>query len=143
MRSLSEEGRDNITHPERGPLGTGGDALAGDPHTVAGYSVLSRAASKDGVNAGSFGRMAGSVLTPVVLRKAPFRTVRCLMLEAVLWENPTYGILGRAAGNVVYGGTAHPPATERAGSDKPPPTDARASALPDSGRRRQAGWNGN
>ena len=30
-----------------------------------------------------------------------------------------------------YGGTAHPPATERAGPDKPPPTDARASALPD------------
>ena len=32
---------------------------------------------------------------------------------------------------MVYGGTAHPPATERAGPDKPPPTDARASALPD------------
>ena len=39
MRSLSEEGRDNITHPERGPLGTGGDALAGDPHTVAGIAA--------------------------------------------------------------------------------------------------------
>ena len=38
--------------------------------------------------------------------------------EGQLWENPTYGILGRAAGNVVYGGTAHPPATERAGPDK-------------------------
>ena len=59
------------------------------------------------------------------------------MLEAVPWENPTYGILGRAAGNVYYGGTAHPPATERAGPDKPPPTVARASALPDN-RYRQA-----
>ncbi len=35
------------------------------------------------------------------------------------------------AGNVVYGGIAHPPAIERAGSDKPPPKDARASVLPD------------
>ena len=60
------------------------------------------------------------------------------MLEAVPWENPTYGILGRAAGNVVYGGTAHPLATERAGPDKPPPTDARASALPDNFR--EGGW---
>jgi len=33
---------------------------------------------------------------------------------------------------VVYGGIAHPPAIERAGADKPPPKDARASVLPDS-----------
>ncbi len=32
---------------------------------------------------------------------------------------------------MVYGGTAHPPAIERAGADKPPPKDARASVLPD------------
>ena len=30
------------------------------------------------------------------------------MLEAVLWENPTYGILGRAAGNVSHGGIRNP-----------------------------------
>ena len=42
--------------------------------------------------------MAGSALTSTLLRKAPYRTVGCLMLEAVPWENPTYGILGRAAG---------------------------------------------
>jgi len=32
---------------------------------------------------------------------------------------------------VVYGGTALPPAIERAGPDKPSPKDARASGLPD------------
>ena len=42
-------------------------------------------------------------------------------------------ISGGAAGNVYYGGTANPPATERAGPDKPPPTVARASVLPDHG----------
>ena len=44
-----------------------------------------------------------------------------------------------------YGGTAHPPATERAGPDKPPPTVARASALPDNFRegswKRGLWWN--
>ena len=40
--------------------------------------------------------MAGLALTPAAPRKAPHRTEGCLMLEAVLWENPTYGILGRA-----------------------------------------------
>ena len=30
MRSPSDEGWDNITHPERGPLGTGGGVEAGD-----------------------------------------------------------------------------------------------------------------
>ena len=45
--------------------------------------------------------MAGSALIPAILGKAPTRTEGCLMLEAVLWENPTYGILGGAAGNVV------------------------------------------
>ncbi len=49
---------------------------------------------------------------------------------------PTF--LGRAAGNVIYGGTAHPPATERAGPDKPPPKGERASALPDNFR--EGGW---
>ena len=64
MRSPSEEGRDNITHPERGPLGTGGDALAGDPHTLAGYSVLRRAASKDGVKVGFAWGYGGVGLNP-------------------------------------------------------------------------------
>ena len=44
---------------------------------------------------------------------------------------PDVRYLRGAAGNVYYGGTANPPATERAGPDKPPPTVARASALPD------------
>ena len=38
--------------------------------------------------------MAGSALTPALPRKAPSRTARCLQLEAVLWENPTYGFQG-------------------------------------------------
>ena len=35
MRSPSVEGRDNITRPERGPLGTGGVDATGVPHSVA------------------------------------------------------------------------------------------------------------
>ena len=53
------------------------------------------------------------------------------MLEAVPWENPTYGILGRAAGNVAYGGTVNPPRNRKGGAGNPPPKGARASALPD------------
>ena len=53
------------------------------------------------------------------------------MLEAVPWENPTYGILGGAAGNVAYGGTVNPPRNRKGGAGNPPPTGARASALPD------------
>ncbi len=55
------------------------------------------------------------------------------MLEAVPWENPTYGISGGAAGNVAYGGTVNPPRNRKGGAGNPPPTGARASALPDSG----------
>ena len=53
------------------------------------------------------------------------------MLEAVLWENPTYGISGGAAGNVAYGGTVNPPRNRKGGAGNPPPKGARASALPD------------
>ena len=81
--------------------------------------------------------MAGSALTSAVMRKAPLQTARCLFLKPYRGKTRRT-VLGRAAGNVVYGGTAHPPATERAGSDKPPPTDARASALPDNFR--VGGW---
>ena len=55
------------------------------------------------------------------------------MLEAVPWENPTYGILGGAAGNVAYGGTVNPPRNRKGGAGNPPPTGARASALPNGG----------
>ena len=57
------------------------------------------------------------------------------MLEAVLWENPTYGISGGAAGNVVYGGTVNPPRNRKGGAGNPPPTGARASALPNKAKR--------
>ena len=36
MRSPSVEGWDNTTHLERGPLGTGGETVVGNPHTEAG-----------------------------------------------------------------------------------------------------------
>lgn len=63
--------------------------------------------------------------------KASHRTVRCLVLEAVLWENPTYGILGRAAGNVAHGGNVNPSRNRKGETGNPPPVGARASALPD------------
>ena len=76
--------------------------------------------------------MAGLVLTSKAPRKAPHRTDWCLLLEAGPWENPMSGILGGAAGNVVYGGTVPPPRNRKGGDGNPPPTDARASAPPDS-----------
>ena len=62
------------------------------------------------------GGMAGSALTPAVRRKAPARTERCLLLEAVPWQSPTYGILG--GGRLEMWSRAElrtHPATERAG----------------------------
>ena len=59
--------------------------------------------------------MAGSALIPAVLRKAPTRTEWCLMLEAVPWENPTYGILGGLLETWSRAELRTHPATERAG----------------------------
>ena len=42
MRSPSVEGRDNITRPERGPLGPGGAVEAPAPHIEAGLAVGGR-----------------------------------------------------------------------------------------------------
>ena len=75
--------------------------------------------------------MAGSALTSEDLRKAPYRTARCLLLEAGPWENPKSGILGRAAGNVAQGGTVTPSCNRKGRAGIPPPKGARASALPD------------
>ena len=50
-------------------------------------------------------------------------------------DNPTYGIPGRAAGNVVQGGSVNPPRNRKGETGNPPPTGARASALPDRGCR--------
>ena len=94
MRSVSEEVRDNTTRTERGPLGSGGcEAAAGAAHSggsPCGGPDSRRAEQTREPN----GRMAGSAFSPAGLRKAARRTARCLTLEAVLWENPTYGILG-------------------------------------------------
>ena len=91
MRSASEEVRDNTTRTERGPLGAGGDDAGREPHTGAALPVRSRGRRRAEQTREPSGGMAGSALTPAVLRKAPCRTERCLQLEAVLWENPTYG----------------------------------------------------
>ena len=92
MRSVSEEVRDNITRTERGPLGTGGgEAAGGVPHTVAAYPCGGPGRRRTERTREACGGMAGSALTSAVLRKAPCRTARCLLLEAVPWENPTYG----------------------------------------------------
>ena len=42
MRSPSVEGRDNITRPERGPLGPGGTVEIPAPHIEAGLAVGER-----------------------------------------------------------------------------------------------------
>ena len=60
------------------------------------------------------------------------------MLEAVPWENPTYGISGGAAGNVAQGGTVNPPRNRKGGAGNPPPKGARASALPDTAAQYEA-----
>ncbi len=50
MRPTSGDGRDNITRPERGPLGSGGDVTAAVSHTEATHQPA-RASSKGGANA--------------------------------------------------------------------------------------------
>ena len=59
--------------------------------------------------------MAGSALTPAARRKTPARTERCLLLEAVPWEDPTYGILGGRLETWSRAELRTHPATERAG----------------------------
>ena len=130
-RPSSVDGWDNTTRLERGPLGSGGDVVVGDfahrGEATPGARHRRRAEQTPCVTEG----MAGSALTSTPLRKAPYRTERCPTLEAVPRENPTYGILGRAAGNVAHGGSVNPPCNRKGRAGNPPPTGARASALPD------------
>ena len=131
MRPRSVDGRDNTTRSERGPLGSGGDVVVGSfahgGEATPGALHRRRAEQTQWV----IGGMAGSALTSAPPRKALYRTERCPTLEAVPWENPTYGILGRAAGNVAHGGTVNPPCNRKGRDGNPPPTSARAGALPD------------
>ena len=53
MRSPSDDGRDNRTRSERGPLGSGGDDTAGGPHAVAEFPCGGRGRLRNGVNAGT------------------------------------------------------------------------------------------
>ena len=64
MRSPSVEGWDNITHLERGPLGTGGEAVTGNPHTVADKIALHMVMPEDGVNVGPAEGYGGVGLNP-------------------------------------------------------------------------------
>ena len=74
MRSPSDDGRDNKTRTERGPLRSGGDDAAGGPHTEADFPLWWAGASKDEVNA-ERGRGHGRVaLTSTDQRKASYRT---------------------------------------------------------------------
>ncbi len=51
MRSRSDDGWDNTTHPERGPLGPGGIAVTGWLRTQRRMTKLVWAIPKAGVNA--------------------------------------------------------------------------------------------
>ena len=88
------------------------------------------ATPKDGANAAG-GRMNGRIgLNPDAFAEGPYPNSQELMLEAGPRENPMSGILG-GPGNVTYGGTMTPPCNRKGRAGKPPPTGARASALPD------------
>ena len=117
MRSPSIDGRDNTARPERGPLGTGGDGAADVSAHSGGGSIGGWHRSKGGANAVSdrgHGWVGLNLGGPA--EGAVPNCKGCLLLEAVPWENPTYGILGRAAGNVYYGGTAHPHRNRKGGT---------------------------
>ena len=58
MRSPSDEGWDNITHPERGPLGSGGGGEAGD-RTLGRISSTVRGAAEGWSKRGSPWRYGG------------------------------------------------------------------------------------
>ena len=117
-------------HPERGPLGSGGCVRA-EARTLGRIACEGKDAAEGWSKRGSQRGHGGVGLNSGgSTRKAPDRTDGCLMLEAVLWENPTYGISGGAAGNVAYGGTVNPPRNRKGGAGNPPPKGARASALP-------------
>jgi hypothetical protein len=135
MRSPSDEEWDNITHLERGPQGSGGLAKGqGLVHRVEATPVA-EARPEAGVNA------SGCTCLPGIRLKGVFRSrlgrfqLNCEVPEA--WsrtgENPTYGILGGAAGNVAHGETRNPPRNRKGGTGHSSPTGARASALPDRG----------
>ena len=94
MRPISVDGRDNTTRLERGPQGSGGDGAAGGYAHRGGLPIGGWHRRRAEQTRYLFGGMAGSALTSTMLRKAPYRTVRCLMLRAGLWENPMSGILG-------------------------------------------------
>jgi hypothetical protein len=88
MRSPSEEGWDNTTHPERGPLGPGGPVNRSRARPLRRGTLAVAAGPKVGVNevrlCAAVGDRTGRPRRTRFLRKAPHRTERCLVLEAVL-----------------------------------------------------------
>ena len=83
MRSLSDDGQDNITGLERGPQGSGGVVETRSSAHRGGSISRMRQRLRTEQTRVAVRRMAGSALTLAFPRKAPIRTVRCLMLEAV------------------------------------------------------------
>ena len=83
MRSPSVDGRDNITRLERGPQGSGGGIAAEGAARSGGTSIGGWCRRRAEQTRYPIRGMAGSALTSMVLRKAPYRAVGCLMLEAV------------------------------------------------------------
>ena len=64
MRSISEEGRDNITRPERGPLGTGSSARRLCIARSGGKHAWARGATKGEINKDAGRKDGGIGLNP-------------------------------------------------------------------------------
>ncbi len=85
MRSPSDEGGDNTTPPERGPLGPGGIRNAGGLRPQRRMTRSVGMIPKAGVNASCIAGMRWIGLKRKTRwRKTSDRTARCLVLEAVL-----------------------------------------------------------
>src|SRR5216683_3062017 len=133
MRSPSEEGRDNRTLLERGPLGSGGTSFAKGPHTEAGEPCWWSPVPKAAANARYAAGMSGIGLKRgVSRRKATDRTAWYLSLKPY-WGKPTVrNFRGRLETRVMVG-RGNRSAIERAESGNSRPKAAHASALPDKG----------
>ena len=89
MRSPSDEGRDNTTLLERGPLGSGGTSNVQGPHAEAGSLSRQMVVSKAPANPWWAAGMPGIRLKRGnIWWKAGHRTARCLSLKPY-WGKPT------------------------------------------------------
>jgi hypothetical protein len=89
MRSPSDDGRDNTTLLERGPLGSGGTSNVQGPHAEAGSLSRQMVVSKAPANPWWAAGMPGIRLKRGnIWWKAGHRTARCLSLKPY-WGKPT------------------------------------------------------